>query len=236
MSDIYEIRMRGPGMNALGTTLMRWLRNELVIAAGRPVLLTGAGAAFSAGLNLKELLSLDGEAMQRFLEDLDGLACALFDYPGPTAALINGHVIAGGAILALCCDERIAEPTDGARIGLNEVALGLRFPPRILRIVQHRLPRLTCAEVVLGAALYTPEGAQRVGLVHTVTADAGDLARGKLDALHAHPAGAYAATKADLQAGVTAPRDGEHARFVANVLPQWTSPDLHARIRAILRR
>ena len=57
---MHEITLSGPGKNALGTATMQFLLDELAKAAGRPVLLTGAGDGFSAGLNLKELAQLDG--------------------------------------------------------------------------------------------------------------------------------------------------------------------------------
>jgi 3,2-trans-enoyl-CoA isomerase len=40
---------------------------------------------------------------------------------------MNGHAIAGGCILSLCCDERIL--ASGAKIGLNEAAFGIMPPP-----------------------------------------------------------------------------------------------------------
>src|SRR4051812_20766858 len=99
-----EITMSGPGKNALGTTMMIFLQEKLREAGGAPVLLTGAGDAFSAGLNLKEVASLDAAGMETFLRRLEALIEALYVYPGPVVALVNGHAIAGGCVLTLCCD------------------------------------------------------------------------------------------------------------------------------------
>src|SRR5436190_21503186 len=128
---MFEITMEGPAKNALGTAMMTFLLDQLREAAGRPVLLSGSGDAFSAGLSLKEVASLDAEGMLGFLGLLERCMSALYLYPGPTVALVNGHAIAGGCVLTLCCDYRISTSSPRTRIGLNEVALGVRFPPRI---------------------------------------------------------------------------------------------------------
>src|SRR5690349_20242178 len=105
---MFEITMSGPAKNALGTEMMRHLVDRFEEAAGRPVLLTGAGDAFSAGLNLKEVASLDPKGMEAFLRLLERMTGAIFAYPAPVVALVNGHAIAGGCIVALACDWRVA--------------------------------------------------------------------------------------------------------------------------------
>jgi enoyl-CoA hydratase len=233
----FEIVMSGPGKNALGAAMMRFLVDQLREADGRPVLLTGSGDAFSAGLNLKEVASLDGEAMLDFLRLLERCMTALYLYPGPTVALVNGHAIAGGAVLTLCCDVRVATSSPRARIGLNEVALGVRFPPRIMAILRRRLPPQHLEEVILGAGLFAPDAALRLGLIDAVADDAEALARARLAALAAHPAEAYAASKLDLhgtEAGLC--DEAEEERFLRACLPAWTSTALRETIRSILAR
>lgn len=224
-----EITMDGPGKNSLGTGMMTYLIDRLAEAGGEPVLLTGAGDSFSAGLDLKEVTSLDERGMEAFLRRLDALTNALFHYPGPTVALVNGHAIAGGCVLAVCCDHRVAQESPRARIGLNEVALGLRFPPGVLRMLLARIPRQHQGEVLLGAGLHDPHGALRLGLVDEVTDDAPAVARARLAALAAHPRAAYAATKTDIRS-VEPPTAEEERRFAAEVLPAWTSGDVRQRL------
>ncbi|MCA9565939.1 MAG: enoyl-CoA hydratase/isomerase family protein, partial [Myxococcales bacterium] len=118
------IRIEGPGKNSLSSDLMNAIISGLHDAAGEPVLITGAGDAFSAGLNLKEMAGLDAAGMDRFLRTLEEMVVTLHHYPGPTAAAVNGHAIAGGCVITLCCDFRIMTTVPKARIGLNEVALG----------------------------------------------------------------------------------------------------------------
>ncbi|HEY2509433.1 MAG TPA: enoyl-CoA hydratase/isomerase family protein, partial [Polyangiaceae bacterium] len=171
MAESVEITMNGPGKNALGTEMMTWLLEQLARANGAPVLLTGTGDAFSAGLNLKEVASLDGDGMVRYLRLLERCMSAFYQYPGPVVALVNGHAIAGGCVLTMACDYRVAKRDPKIRIGLNEVSLGVPFPPRVLRIVRSRLVPASEVPVLLGAELFPVEKAQALGLIDEASDD-----------------------------------------------------------------
>lgn len=231
---MFEITMDGPGRNCLGTTMMAWLIEQLDQAGAAPVLLRGANKTFSAGLNLKELAGLDHAGMDRFLRTLERLILRLYHHPGPTVALVQGHAIAGGAVLARSCDVAIAADDPRTRIGLNEVALGLRFPPSALAGLTARIDRRHHSEVFLGAHLFTPTDAARVGLIDRVSASAEADARAELALRAQHPAQAYADTKADLWASATQVSAEVEAAFAETVLPAWTSPALKRRIQAVL--
>jgi enoyl-CoA hydratase len=229
-----EIIIDGPGKNALGTELMQSLRRELKAAGEEPVLLTGVGDAFSAGLDLRQIAELDASGMRRFLELLEDLVLELYMYPGPTVALLNGHAIAGGCVLALCCDHRVARANLRARIGLNEVALGVRFPPRVLALACARLPRRHRERVLLGAELFAPEHARELGLIDEVADDASSRAGERLAALALHPRDAYAATKRALREGELEPTPAQRSRWIDEDLPAWTSEETKRRIRSVL--
>lgn len=231
---MFEIVLSGPGKNALGSTMMKELLGKLDEAAGRPVLVTGEGNTFSAGLDLKEVMSLDTQGMERFLDLLVRMMDAWYTYPAPTVALLNGHAIAGGAVLALTCDYRVAKRDPAARIGLNEVALGLRFPPSLLTLARNRLPPQHLETVIFGAKLHDPDAALVLGLVDEVANDARAAAEGALAALAAHPADAYAFTKKALHPSFFDER-AERA-FVTDGLSAWTSPELKAKIAQMLDR
>lgn len=230
------LTLDGPNRNALSTPLMQSVREQLRAAGGRPLLVTGAGDAFSAGVDLKEALDFDAAGAKAFLALIEAMAAELFTYPGPTVACVNGHAIAGGTVLALCCDLRVAADRPGALIGLNEVALGVPFPPTVLKLVAQRVPRQHLDEVVLGAGLFSPPEAYLVGLVDEVADDALASATRHLEALAHHPAKAYAAAKRGLRAGALAVLAEERRRFEEEDLPIWSSEALRQRIRAHLAR
>ena len=231
-----ELVICSPAKNALSTSVLQALARDLERASDEPLLLTGAGDAFSAGLDLAEVASLDLERARRLLAALEGLVEALFTYPAPTVALVNGHAIAGGCVLALCCDHRVATAEPAARIGLNEVALGLTFPPKTLAMVRARLPAPAAERVILGAHLYDPAGARDVGLVDEVAGDARAVALARLDALSRHPRAAYASAKASLRGRVFVQSDAEQRRFEAELLPRWASEETRAVAARFLKR
>jgi enoyl-CoA hydratase len=233
---MFEITMAGPAKNALGTEMMQFLLDRIADAKGRPILLTGTGDAFSAGLNLKEVGSLDANGMEAFLRLLERLMSTLFSYPGPVVGLINGHAIAGGCMLTLCCDHRVAPPSPRSKIGLNELALGLHYPPHVMAIVRHRVPRQHIDRVVLGAALHDPAAALRLGLLDEVADDARAAAEKELLLRAGHEPSAYAAAKAALRGDAFGPNQVMEDFFARDVLPTWTSPTIRERIAAVLAR
>ncbi|RMG21268.1 MAG: enoyl-CoA hydratase/isomerase family protein [Deltaproteobacteria bacterium] len=230
------VTLDGPGKNALSTRMMHFILETLDEAGDEPLLFTGAGDSFSAGLDLKELLDLDAAGIERFLQTLEEMVAALFHYPGPTVAAVNGHAIAGGCVVALCCDLRVGVADPRVKIGLNEVALGLRFPPVTLRMVRHRVPERFHREVILGAQLVDAGEAARQGLLDEVSEDCVGRGREWLERLAAHPRDVYAAAKRDLLRGVLDVSEAERRRFVQEVLPVWASDATRSRIARALRR
>jgi enoyl-CoA hydratase/carnithine racemase len=213
--------------------LMEGLLASLRGAGDQPILLRGDGDAFSAGLDLKEVVTLDAPAMARFLGTLEALIEALFLHPGPTVACVNGHAIAGGCVLALCCDHRVVATSERLRIGLTEVAVGASFPPRALAVCTARVPTRHLEEVVLGAGLHSPAAAQRLGLMDEVAADAAAVARTQLERLAALPRAAYTDAKTALRGPLMAAAGAEQARF-ETVVATWSSPEVKERLRAAL--
>jgi enoyl-CoA hydratase/carnithine racemase len=228
-----SISLSGPGKNALSTDLMQRTLDAVRASRGAPLFITGDGDAFSAGLNLKEVTSLDIAGMTKFLGVLEDLVKELYEHPAPVVAWINGHAIAGGCILALCADFRVMTPREGVRIGLNEVALGLRFPPITFEMVRARLGRPAIERVILEAGLYEANEARALGLVDVVADES--AARAAMTKLASHPADIYARTKRQLRAPLVVDEATKKA-FHDETIPDWTSPARRAALRAVLRR
>ena len=104
---------RPEARNALSRDLRAALVNTLSELRQRDdvgvVIMTGAGPAFCAGLDLKEMASLtdDSGAMQEVLNASD-VANAMQDFDRPIIGAINGFAVTGGFELALACDVIIA--------------------------------------------------------------------------------------------------------------------------------
>lgn len=73
----------------------------------RAVVVTGAGRAFSAGVDLKRVVYGGAAYVAEFLPALSGAFRSVFDLGKPVIAAVNGHAIAGGCVLAAACDHRI---------------------------------------------------------------------------------------------------------------------------------
>ena len=110
----------------------------------KAVILTGTGSSFSAGVDLFRVVKDGPEYGRRVLPRARRLLRAALTLPKPMIAAINGHAIAGGCILAACCDHRIMVEGTG-RIGIPELAVGVPFPALPLQIMAARLPTPHCA-------------------------------------------------------------------------------------------
>src|SRR5437763_3223618 len=153
---------------ALIAALTEAFRRAKDDSAARCVLLTGAGPAFCAGMDLAELSETIDADRGVIWEDALNLA-RLFDLiytlPKPTIAVVNGPAVAGGAGLVSVCDLALASAE--AKFGYPEVRRGLvaaMVMPHLLRHVGERTARwlLLTGELIDGLA------ALRVGLVNQI--------------------------------------------------------------------
>ncbi len=136
--------------------------------ANSPVVLTGAGARFSAGLDLGEhfrLFAGDRAAVASWFRDYRATNMRLFTYPRPTVAAVNGHAFAGGLITAAVCDYRVAVD-DGARFGLNEVPIGIPMPAVYVRMLAYAWGEPVAARTCLLGEIFSPAQAHALGMVH----------------------------------------------------------------------
>ena len=120
-------------------------------------------------------------------------------------AAINGHAIAGGCVLAMQADVRLAAAGD-FRIGLNEVQIGLGLPAVVVETLRAQVSPATLGPVALEGRLLAPEEALALGLVEAVVPPAVLLeqARGRAAGLAALPGPAFRDVKHALRGPVAA--------------------------------
>jgi enoyl-CoA hydratase len=206
--NVAVLPMRAGKANAIGSAFLDRLSAQLdaVEASGAAALvLTGEGRAFSAGLDLPEIATLDRGALERFIRRFSELMLRVFALPVPVVAAINGHAIAGGCVLAMQADVRLAAEGD-YRIGLNEVAIGLGLPAVVLETLRCQVSPGSLGPVALEGRLLLPEEARALGLVEAVLPPAALLerARGRAAELAALPRPAFRDVKQALRGPVAA--------------------------------
>jgi enoyl-CoA hydratase len=187
--------------NALGFALM----DEVEAALGRAereaaaVVLTGRKGRFSAGFDLTEMMGGPDRARAVVTRGADFLL-RLYALPMPLVIACTGHALAGGALLVLTGDVRVA--ARGAfRIGLNEVQLGLPVPVLAMELARDRLSPAHLTAATLFADVVDPERAVPAGWVDELASEEGllDAALAHARRLSALSRDAYAKTKGSLR-------------------------------------
>jgi enoyl-CoA hydratase/carnithine racemase len=132
------------------------------------VILTGEGKFFTFGFDIPEFLSYTKEAFVRYLTKFTGLYTAIFLYPKPVVAALNGHTIAGGCMLAIACDYRIMV-MGNAKISLNEINFGSSVFAGSVELMKLWLGQKQAEAVLLSGAMYSAEEALQMGLIDRIT-------------------------------------------------------------------
>jgi enoyl-CoA hydratase len=165
--SVATVTMNRPPANAIDLTFLEELDRALLAIgelSSRAMILTGHGAMFSAGLDLKEVPRYGRAQQNLMLARLNEVIRRLYAMPIPTVAAVNGHAIAGGLILALACDWRIAVES-GALFGLTEIRAGVPYPAAANAVVQAELAPATARELVLAGKNHGAERALALGVV-----------------------------------------------------------------------
>ena len=214
-------------VNALDLELVEAITSTLA-KLNEPIVLTGRGRAFSAGVDLRRIVEDGDEYIERFLHALARAFHAVFTFPYPTVAAVNGHSIAGGCVFTLACDYRLMS---AGTIGLTELPVGVAFPRIALEIVRYALGPLSTKTILLGETVGRDE-ALRLGLVDELVAphELLEHATAAATKLARTPGTLYARTKQDLHA----PALNAVANEPEGALAVWTAPETKERLKELL--
>jgi enoyl-CoA hydratase len=153
--------------NALSIQLRDELTGQLAAWATddsvRAVVLTGAGTVFCAGFDLDEFANAD--LAPQIKDSSRRYHFAVWEFPKPLIAAVNGAALAGGLDLCVLCDMRVAAP--GASFGHPEIKFGA---PPLFTPLQWIVGIGIAREMCLTGRRIDAEEALRVGLVNRVTA------------------------------------------------------------------
>ncbi|MFZ0278002.1 MAG: enoyl-CoA hydratase-related protein [Candidatus Sulfotelmatobacter sp.] len=149
--------------------LLRALK-EVEASDARVLILTGAGKAFSSGMDLDNLKVLIGRSAEDNLKDsqtMVRLFRALYEFPKVTIAAVNGAAIAGGTGLALLCDFTLAVPE--AKFGYTEVRIGF-VPAIVSTFLLRQVGEKQARDLLLTGRIVSAEEAARMGLIKEIVA------------------------------------------------------------------
>ena len=137
-------------------------------------ILTGAGAHFCSGMDLKAFLR--GERVELPGRGLAGI----IETPPrkPVIAAVEGYALAGGFEIALACDLMVA--ADNSQFGLPEVKRGLMAGSGGLMRLPERIPRQIAMQYALTGEMMSAVEARQWGLVNQLTLPGEALAAAKV--------------------------------------------------------
>ncbi len=199
IDDVLLITMDDGKANALSfsaieqiaAALARAEADESIVA----VVLAGSEGRFSGGFDLSVMQAGDFEQIVTMVADGGDLVRQLFGCSVPVVAACTGHAVAAGALLLLGCDVRVG-PDTPAKIGFNEVAIGMVLPAWAFTIAEQRLSPRHIQRAVVNATMYDGPGAVEAGFLDFAVApdQVIPVAIGKAAALAALNRPAYVGT------------------------------------------
>jgi enoyl-CoA hydratase len=218
--DVVVLTLDRPPANALDLGLLGSLARAVDdIAAGTPaaVVIGGREGFFSAGVDLKAITDYGRQERREMVAGINALALGIYGLPCPVVGAITGHAIAGGLVLALCTDVRVASTV--GRYGLTEVKVGVSYPQAAIGVIRAELSPHAARVLALGNQLVDGAECRRLGVFDEL-AEPDEVVPRALERareLSAFSAKIYARTKLDLR-GATV----EELRIAAEADPLLT--------------
>jgi enoyl-CoA hydratase len=234
------VRLEHGKVNAFDIELMRgWIAElaRLEQADTSAVVLTGTGAVFSAGVELRRLTEGGRDYVKAFLPLLGDAFFKTFTFSKPLIAAVNGHAIAGGCVLACACDYRVMAEGKG-RMGTPELSVGVPFPSMAMEILRLVVPAHRLQSIIYRGLTCTPDDALANGFVDELAAPDALLDRAVEVAAHlgSLPPASFALTKRIIRQ----PSRDRVVRYMRSVdeevLEAWMSSRVQNAVRAYVER
>src|ERR1700736_6566662 len=170
--EIAKITLNRPDKrNAINTQMISELQSALDAVEkshSRVVIVTGAGKAFCAGMDLEMLAAIAKQSPAENQEDSRRIAKMLrrlWSFPRPMIAAVNGPAYAGGCGIATLCDFTLAAPE--AKFGYTEVKIG--FLPAIVSVfLTRQIGDKRSRDLLLTGRMITAVEAKELGLVNEI--------------------------------------------------------------------
>jgi enoyl-CoA hydratase len=200
------------------------------------VILRGNDRVFSAGVDLKRFLREGTDYVEPFITALEELFLRAFLFPKPTIAVLHGHAIAGGCMLACACDYRLVAPT--TRIGIPELRIGVPLPMTAIEIVRFVAAPHAFQRVVHVGATYVGQAAVDVGLADEVAPPNQLIQRSSAVAAEytSIPLPTYQLTKRQVRGPIVRQIDANRNQLMPEYLRLWKSPETRQAIHGYVEQ
>lgn len=234
--DFGVLHLQASSANAMNDRVLQALADGLAEARTahlRGLILTGYDRFFSAGLDLVTVYDFDREQMRRFMTHWENTMIALFTFPMPVVAAINGATAAGGCLMALACDYRVM--AKDAKIGMTGIRLGISLPAAALEIFREAVPPANSAYVLYSGKLFNTDEALKLGLINEAvqSEDLFTTAWQRLRELSQHAGNPVASLKAALRQNVLARIQQNAEKMREEFLEVWFSPAARKKLEEI---
>lgn len=147
------------------------LLDEAESDESRALIITGRSGFFSAGLDLKVLPRLPAEELRRTTDRFVATMRRIFLFPKPVIAASAGHAIAGGMMIYLAADIRVALREEKSRYGLNEATTGIPLLGGTAGICQYSIPQRHHTEMILHGRMLSAEQTFERGVTQALAAN-----------------------------------------------------------------
>jgi len=140
------------------------------------IVLTGTGKFFSNGLDLEWMGSAAEGEPQKVVDRVQRLFARMLSSGVPIVGAINGHAFAGGAMLALACDQLVMREDRGF-FCLPEVDINIPFTPGMSALIRGKLSTHTAREAMLTGRRYGGHEALEAQIVDDIAAEVDVMGR-----------------------------------------------------------
>jgi enoyl-CoA hydratase len=238
---IATVRLNRPPANPIDLDLALAIGDAVEPLASDPavgaVVLTGTGACFSAGLDLKAVPAYKPDELRRMILTINRFCRIVYAFPKPLVTAVDGHAIGGGLVIALTGDYRIVTANE-CKLGFAEGRAGIPFPAGPMEIVKAELRPDVARRLALTCRNIGPEEALRCGLFDEIAEPERllDRAREIARELAALPQAAYSVIKYQLRAAPIARMTEIVAGQSDPLLNTWLSGETQAAASEILEK
>ena len=228
--------------NALNANMVQLIKNEFDELKDNPdivgvVLRSSNFKFYSIGLDIPELFPLSGEEFTSFFQSFTELCVNILEFPKPVVTTLSGHTIAGGCILALCCDYRYAKKGN-LKMGLNEIKLGVPVPYIAECILKDLIGIRQTRNVCETGDFFLPEQLLTLGLIDEITSeeDLQETAIKKINQIASSSLDAFSKIKEIRNEQILERFNKNYKRTTKVFVDLWYSPTTRTRLKEAMEK